>query len=830
MLKDLPPIEQFLGTSIESDGDFKYVDYIGRGTYALVFRGHSETLNQSVAYKIIPSENLAPGDSWKIEPRKANALQNPAVVHCHGHFDLRDTKSYIILKYDYVDGVSLYEYIKQSKNTISVLFIKHFLQKMLELFYELQQRGIEHGDFHSRNILVTKPSQYQRNSREEFKVTDFGIGGLTSDAIHLDDYEQLARVLSDLLNCINYQEISPSDKYIYNILNDHFLSKHLIEKDGTRDALARNPGAMLDRLELIETEYQLKQSATERSTLITPFDYLSCEQIGQQHSLLHALYSNKFLGISEIESVSNLVVTGPRGCGKSTVFRSLSFKQQLQNWGVGAEPILNSPYVGIYYHCNDLYFKFPRYVTPDREEAIDLPLHYLVARLLVEIFDVLQRLIKDETTIALKEAVVCQTLWSDLALKRPNLPSADSFGSLISALIKECQWAVTKHKCTDQAITHQLFGPDTLLATCELLQKELPPLTGKPFYCFIDDYSMPHITEALQQNLNRLLMQRNEFCFFKMATESPVSYAASDIDGKSYVEGREFEVLNLGLTYLRGDAARKLEFLDDVFLRRFKAVPDYPVANLSELIGDGDSKSANEIAEKIAAGEKTEWWGSSTFSSMCSGDIHQLITLARKMVSDVGGTEKLKEATSNPKIAPNLQNKAIRLHAGDFLKSLADSGENGEHLRQIVTSFCNVANSYLKFKRSKNESGRPRHQATRIELREAPVFEGKAKEIYDELLRYSVFIQDPRGKSLSGQTVPRLYLRRFLVPHFNLTFSLRDSLLLGINDFRELILEPKAFEDRKTLKREVPDSFDEINVTQFELDLSSRLDEQNATD
>lgn len=120
---------------------------------------------------------------------------------------------------------------------------------------------------------------------------------------------------------------------------------------------------------------------------------------------------------------------------------------------------------------------------------------------------------------------------------------------------------------------------------------------------------MPHISEALQQNLNRLLMQRNEFCFFKMATESPISYAASDIDGKAYVEGREFEVLNLGLTYLDGDKTRKLEFLDDVFVRRFKSVQDYPVSNLSELIGDGESISANEIANKIADGEKTVWWG-----------------------------------------------------------------------------------------------------------------------------------------------------------------------------------------------------------------------------
>jgi hypothetical protein len=75
----------------------------------------------------------------------------------------------------------------------------------------------------------------------------------------------------------------------------------------------------------------------------------------------------------------------------------------------------------------------------------------------------------------------------------------------------------------------------------------------------------------------------------------------------------------------------------------------------------------------------------------------------------------------------------------------------------------------------------------------------RAQRLYDELLRYSVFIEDFRGKSRRGKVVPRLFLRRFLIPHFNLTFSTRDSIELEPEEFEALLLEPRSFEQSMRL-------------------------------
>jgi hypothetical protein len=138
-------------------------------------------------------------------------------------------------------------------------------------------------------------------------------------------------------------------------------------------------------------------------------------------------------------------------------------------------------------------------------------------------------------------------------------------------------------------------------------------------------------------------------------------------------------------------------------------------------------------------------------------------------------------------------------HTGNFLKNLR-ALPDGDRLVDVVEAFGNVAASYVRHRDSKNEDGSPPHQASRIEPYEDPNLTGEARDIYNDLLRYSVFLEDVRGKSRRGLVVRRLYLRRFLIPFFRLTFSKRDSLSLSVDDLRELLLDPKRFEGRKRLR------------------------------
>ncbi len=804
MRKNLPNKDIFIGKKVpDQPGEYIIVEHKGSGMNGHVFRAHSDELRRDIAVKIIPKQNLGP--NWKQEFQKANILRSTAVVR---FFSVNEWSApehmidCVVLLSEYIYGNSLRKYIQKNKKNLFIDFIVTFLEEIFSFFHELTEIGDQHGDLHSGNILVEDRSTLLLTGPPyAFRITDFGVTSAAEHGNVKDDYEHLAIILKELLENVDYQNADSQGKYTFNILNDHFLAKHLIEKDTSIDPYARRPKNLFERLNEIESDFEKNKADRTSNKIIDPFEYLSCEHFGDSHSLLRTLYSDRFLGLSSIETRNNLVLTGPRGCGKSTVFKSLSLQHRFI---IDNDHPNELSYIGIYYRCDDLYFAFPRYTLPDRQEAFNVPMHFIISTLISELFNSIKkwalRYYKNE--FEKKEENISKSAWELLELNRPPEPGIDSFKALSARLQKERIRAAKKQRFVNDPM-HSFgfyFGPEILIKICNMLTEKFSFLQNRPFYFFIDDYSSPKITIDLQQNLNRLFMQRTSSCFFKLSTESTVSYTRSDIDTKAYVEGREFTLMNLGLNYIHAEEKEKLRFIEDIFEKRLKAINSYPVSDLDTLLGSYEGPNYNQTAQIIRKGERVEIWGKESLCRLCCGDIYHIIDLVKQMVVNIGGAEGLAQIESLQKISSKDQTKAIRDQAGNFLNGLRLSS-NGSQLVEIVSSFGVVAHSYLKHRNSKNVKTNPPWQAHRIEPYDQLALSDEAQKIYDELLRYSVFIEDVRGKSRRGKVVPRLYLRRLLVPHFNLTFSMRDSVGLEPDEIQELLLTPKEFEKKHLMKK-----------------------------
>ena len=532
MRKYLPPAKHFIGKTMPRYPNYRIKEHIATGNNGHLFRAYSRRTESSLAFKIVPVENLPQDyndqEAHLTEAKKANMLDNRAVVRYHDvfwHTDQTINFQGVVFVCDYVNGMSLRTYMRDPHSDIDIDFVKLFLRTMFGLLYELQRRQSSHGDLHAGNILVAQ-SEYDIDEGTTFRVTDFGVQQFSGKARHDNDYLFVAETLHDLLERVNYQDCDGRDRYAYTVLKSDFLHRHLIETDPIADSLASDPRGLVRKLDSIDSLYREK-TRIKSHKLMTPFDYPNCEQIGNSHLLLKSLYSDRLLGLSDIRARLNLVLTGPRGCGKTTVFRALSLEYLTS---IENDRPHDIRFIGVYYRCDDLYFAFPRYKLPNRSDALDIPMHYLVATLVATMLEDIvawaRRYFRDEFTNSQRQ--LAADLWSLFELKPSRHPRGDTLSALIRRLKgQERQNAV--HMRRTMHINRLLFEPSHMIRTCEIVRHRLTFLEDRPIYFFIDDYSEPKITGDLQANLNRLLMYRSADVFFKISTESPGSFSQQDI-------------------------------------------------------------------------------------------------------------------------------------------------------------------------------------------------------------------------------------------------------------------------------------------------------------
>ena len=815
MRRNLPPKEHFLGKTMPGFPDYIMKEYVDSGANGHVFRAYSSEIMNSLAFKVVPISNLVTDKEkgqYLAEARRANILEHESVIKYIDVFDYHDQMSNtpcVVFVCDYVDGPSLRRYLERSGDNrakVDLSFIRRFLDTMLLLLLELQARRFQHGDLHSGNILVVK-SRFDIEERYTFRVTDFGVRNFSEPSQRPNDFWSLAQIVNDLLKHINLQESSGFDRFIFNSLRDHFVKRHLIETDPTVDTMAENPAQMLRELRGLDTAYQMATAdARGKPSLTTPFDYPNCEQIGDSDLLLQALYSNRLLELDKIGANSNVVLTGPRGCGKTTVFRALSLRYLMS---IDMDMPRSVRYVGVYYRCDDLYFAFPRY-TEVSSFAADVPMHFLIVTLLSLLLHDLERWAMRRAKAEWEGGVgrLVRSLWNIFGWSPPDAPHIGDLSTLIRKLDEERGRAERTYRFARNPAHNfeGFFGPGIMVDACHVLRSTFSFLGPRPFHFFIDDYSSPKISTTLQANLNRLLMHRSPDVFFKVSTESPVSFVRHDLDGKMFVEAREFDFINLGVRYITGDLAQTSAFIQDLFLRRFGAVEGYPVNTLEELLGScprNENARARVLRDRDEATEAerkdySRLYGYEVVSLMCSGDIHHMIRLVARMVDDFGGRDAL--SSKGIPIPRRAQHQSIRNEAGAVMESIRTVPEVGPRLADVVAAFGKVAQSYLLHRTSRNKDKEQAHQASKIEPYDPLRLTAEAEKIRAELLRYSVFIQDPKGKSRRGSVVPRLFLRRSLIPHFGLTFSQRDSVELENADIELLLTDPDAFEAKRRIK------------------------------
>ena len=154
---------------------YQIIDKIGGGGMAIVYKARCTLLNRIVAVKVLRPQFVHDDEfirKFRREAQASASLSHPNIV---GVYDVGQEKSNYFIVMEYVDGMTLKEYI-QSKGFLETEDALKIAKEVAEALVHAHENSIIHRDIKPHNILLTQSKRV--------KVTDFGIAkAITSNTI-----------------------------------------------------------------------------------------------------------------------------------------------------------------------------------------------------------------------------------------------------------------------------------------------------------------------------------------------------------------------------------------------------------------------------------------------------------------------------------------------------------------------------------------------------------------------------------------------------------------------------------------------------------------------
>jgi hypothetical protein len=550
----------------------------------------------------------------------------------------------------------------------------------------------------------------------------------------------------------------------------------------------------------------------EIGKLKSPFEYLSAEEMPENNDLLYFLYSTNLPWLRNIENFGNMIISGPRGCGKSMILKNLRWQTKLTSKEYRNENFSKDHYIGFYLHCHHaLYLPFAGiYIDYSKTEIQEAFIHYINLLFTHEVIQTL-KIVEGHNildfTDSFKEKLVDFIEKNVLTTKIALLENVNMFSYLSTIIEKKTTYI---QKCIiESKIPTKLSRLNYINELCNLLINNIPYFREKKIYFILDDYSHPKVRFEIQKAFNRILGVRNSLYCFKISSEK-FSFVPSDydLDGvkKTFQQDREFSYTDLGgkyLTYKKDIELRN--FIELIINKRIERCSELNSKDTESIFGNfelplGGIPNALIIDRNYRKGKKKRrsekrqilYAGIKSIYSLCGGDIATILQLCKEIYDIAVNSQRVNLTSEN--IPFEIQDRVIKEFSKRRLERIKEIFNWGQKCYDIIESFGEISKAYLynygKITKEKNRY----YEVMKIEITDSGQLNDEAHELYKTLIQEGIFTDEggkyPWGKGILNNS---LVLRPIYTPALQISYRRRECLRMSTLKFSQFMLYPKNF-------------------------------------
>lgn len=709
----------------------------------------------------------------------------------------RPKEKFVAFVEEWIDGFTLDRFVREKREEVSASFLFAYAKSLSNALNALRILNLKHDDLHAGNVMLRRPAAGELDPVWSVKVID--TGSLKQCDVQnnkpKDDHRHFVDHLLLIWNTLHLRRSLPVRDRRFLRSVEHTLRSML---DDDPSIALRDPSQIVQQF---DHAYTRANSVWPEGadTQVSPFEFISAEHIADDRHLVE-IFARSCPFLDKVDGPDPCLITGPRGCGKSTILRWLSVKAHLHKEN---PDIHHFRIAGFYVSCSSDLQNKVGWITTDaiarrfRREIV----HYfnlLIAREVVQTFamiaartDRLTRWGFGETDEdALADFVTSELLPTSRA-RVQGVPRLVQVAEII-----EGELFATHRELVKRRNLTSYTGEAFLGALTDLLSRRLEFCRQKRIAFLIDDFSAHRIPPPVQVVLNPIIWERRASHIFKLSSEKS-GCVLTDALGATVDVSREMIEVDCGREYLALDDYRGVDrartFAIELLDNRLKA-SGY-AGTTESLIGRSEwpeGPLGRALANRPIGRITDQYHGIDCIASVCSGDVSTLLLVYRKIFDSGAVTQG-----STTRIPKTKQHEAIVDVSRHLLQAIKHNVPYGAEMFAIVNSFGTLVRNILAEGRwHKKGSSTTPPQCPRIELdqREGDAVEsltGGQRELALELVRRAIFIEMQPGLSRhQNVTTLRWHLRRVFLPAFGAALAKNDAVKESMNWLKFLLVNP----------------------------------------